>query len=339
MQPNGQSITMSLVVPVYSGAAYLPDLVREIAALRDRWEEAGVRILISEAVFALDAPVDESARVLVDLAVQYPWVRRVELSRNYGQHSATVAGILYSSGDWVVTLDEDLQHRPQQIEKLLITACAERADVVYALPRQWVHGGGYRDRLSRFTKFLIARLSGNRFVQVFNSFRLIRGDIARAASSICAQFTYFDVALTWFTQRVTHVPLLLTDDRYTTGKRSGYRLYTLIQHAKRLILTSDFHILRVTTALSALAFLVSAGYAGWIFWTKFISGQAVAVQGWPSLMMVILAFGGLAIFFLGLIVEFVHMSLLQLLGKPAFFVVNRASDDLLASEVEKISRL
>lgn len=339
MQPNGQSITLSLVVPVYSGAPYLPALVEEIAALRRRWEAAGVRILISEALFALDAPVDDSARVLAGLADQYPWVRRVELSRNYGQHSATVAGILYSSGDWVVTLDEDLQHRPQQIEELLITACAERADVVYALPRQWVHGGGYRDRLSRLTKWLIGRLSGNRFVRVFNSFRLIRGDIARAASSICAQFTYFDVALTWFTQRVAQVPLVLTDDRYTTGKRSGYRLATLIQHAKRLILTSDFHILRVTTALAAGACLGAVGYAGWIFWNKFVSGMPVPVPGWPSLMMVILAFGGVAIFFLGLIVEFVHMSLLQLLGKPAFFVVNRSSDDLLAGEVEKLSRL
>ncbi|MGE3892532.1 MAG: glycosyltransferase, partial [Steroidobacteraceae bacterium] len=139
MQPNGQSITLSLVVPVYSGAAYLADLVEEIAALRRRWEAAGVRILISEALFVLDGPVDESATVLADLAARYPWVRRVELSRNYGQHSATVAGILYSSGDWIVTLDEDLQHRPQQIEQLLIAACAERADVVYALPRQWVH--------------------------------------------------------------------------------------------------------------------------------------------------------------------------------------------------------
>lgn len=339
MQPNGQSITMSLVVPVYSGAPYLPDLVKEIAALRDRWEEAGVRIRISEALFVLDGPVDESATVLADLAARYPWVRRVELSRNYGQHSATVAGILYSSGDWIVTLDEDLQHRPQQIEQLLIAACAERADVVYALPRQWVHGGGYRDRLSRLTKFLIAVLSGNRFVRVFNSFRLIRGDIARAASSICAQFTYFDVALTWFTQRVAHVPLSLTDDRYTTGKHSGYRIATLIQHAKRLILTSNFHILRVTTALSVFAFLGSAGYAGWIFWSKFISGQEVPVQGWPSLMIVILAFGGAAIFFLGLIVELLHMGLLQLLGKPAFFVVDRSSDNLLASEVAKISRL
>jgi glycosyltransferase involved in cell wall biosynthesis len=339
MLPTGQTVTMSLVVPVYSGAQYLSHLVEEIDALRKRWEAAGVRILITETLFALDAPVDDSARVLADLATQHPWVRQVELSRNYGQHSATVAGILYSSGDWVVTLDEDLQHRPHQIETLLITACTERADVVYALPQQWVHGGGYRDRLSRLTKFLIARLSGNRFVQIFNSFRLIRGDIARAASSICAQYTYFDVALTWFTQRITRVPLTLTDDRYTTQQHSGYRLSTLIQHAKRLILTSEFRILRLTTALSALAFFASVAYGSWIIWIKFISDQAIEVEGWTSLMMVLLAFGSISLFFLGVIVEFLHTSMLQLQGKPAFFVVNRLSDDLLAGEVEKLKLL
>jgi glycosyltransferase involved in cell wall biosynthesis len=91
-----------------------------------------------------------------------------------------VAGILYSSGDWIVTLDEDLQHRPLAIETLLKRACAEKSDVVYAQPRDWVHGGGYRDLLSRLVKRLIAGLSGNHFVQSFNSFRLIRGDVARA---------------------------------------------------------------------------------------------------------------------------------------------------------------
>src|SRR5690606_38851454 len=134
---------------------------------------------------------------------------------------ATVAGILYSSGDWVVTLDEDLQHKPAKIESLLHTACSEQADVVYAQPASWVHGGGFRDRMSRWIKKLVARLSGNPFVQSFNSFRLIRGDLARAASSICAQYTYFDVALTWFTQRISRITLPMSDDRYVSGQGSG----------------------------------------------------------------------------------------------------------------------
>ena len=119
------TITFSMVVPVYSGDEYLSDLITEIAALRKRWQLTGLDFHISEAIFVLDEPIDSSRELLQNLASEHDWVRVVDLSRNYGQHSATVAGILYSSGDWVVTLDEDLQHDPLQIEQLLKTACAE----------------------------------------------------------------------------------------------------------------------------------------------------------------------------------------------------------------------
>jgi glycosyltransferase involved in cell wall biosynthesis len=337
MQQTNGIITLSIVVPVYSGEKYLAELVAEIADLKNRWERAAVDLLITEAIFVLDAPVDKSAERLVDLAQSYPWVRSVNLSRNFGQHSATVAGILYSSGDWVVTLDEDLQHRPHAIEMLLQRACAEKADVVYAQPKEWVHGGGYRDRFSRLVKKLIAGLSGNPFVLSFNSFRLIRGDVARAASGICAQSTYFDVALTWFTQRIATVSVALSDDRYKQKKGSGYRFASLVHHAMRLILTSNFRILRFTTFLSALTFILCFVYGAWVFYRRFLSDQPIAVEGWTSLMIVILAFGSVSVFMLGLIVEFLHMSMLQLQGKPTFFVVNRSLDAQLANEVGKMA--
>lgn len=333
------SITFSIVVPVYSGGDYLADLVLKIEELRSRWQNAKLDLEISEAIFVLDEPVDNSREILKSLTDQYSWVRMVDLSRNYGQHSATVAGILYSSGDWVATLDEDLQHQPIQIEALLRTACQEKADVVYASPQESVHGGGYRDKLSKMAKFMIARMSGNQFVQSFNSFRLIRGDIARAASSICAQYTYFDVALSWFTQRIATAKLNISDERYLSEKRSGYRFTTLMRHAKRLVLTSDFRILRFTNALSILAFLSSVFYGVWVIYRRFFAAQIIEVEGWASLVIVILAFGSVSIFMLGLIVEFLHMSMLQLQGKPSFFVVNRSSDTKLIHEVKKFESL
>ena len=336
MEQTNEIITLSIVVPVYSGEKYLADLVAEIAELKNRWELAAVGLLIIEAIFVLDAPMDKSAERLGSLAESHTWLRLVDLSRNFGQHSATVAGILYSSGDWVVTLDEDLQHRPLAIETLLKQACAEQADVVYAQPRDWVHGGGYRDRLARVVKKLIAGLSGNRFVQSFNSFRLIRGDVSRAASSICAQSTYFDVALTWFTQRIATVSMVMSDDRYKLRRRSGYRFSTLVHHAKRLILTSDFRILRFTTFLSTLTFTLCIGFGAWVFYRRFLADQPIAVEGWTSLMIVILAFGSISVFMLGLIVEFLHMSMLQLQGKPTFFVVNRTGDTKLAQAVKRL---
>ena len=337
MQQQNDTLTISIVVPVYSGGPFLGKLVNLIDTLRADWRNLELDLCITEAIFVLDEPIDESAETLRKLATVHSWIRLVELSRNYGQHSATIAGILYSSSDWVVTLDEDLQHQPAQIETLLKTVCSERSDIVYASPDGFVHGGGYRDRFSKLTKFMIAKLSGNQFVKSFNSFRLIRGDIARAAASIGAQYTYFDVTLTWFTERISSVKMDISDDRYKNQKRSGYRLGALIQHAKKFILTSNFRMLRVTTSFSALAFLSAIFYSGWVFYSRLFADNPVDVPGWTSLMIVILAFGSVSVFMLGLIVEFLHTSVLQLQGKPTFFVVNRSSDPILVQEVQKLN--
>ena len=335
MQQNN-SITISIVVPVYSGGPYLGELITLIGELQSHWQDLEVDLCITETIFVLDEPVDQSAELLRSLTKVHSWVRLVELSRNYGQHSATIAGILYSSGDWVVTLDEDLQHQPAHIEALLKTSCSEGSDIVYASPDGFVHGWGYRDWLSKLTKFMIAKLSGNQHVQNFNSFRLIRGDIARAAASVGAQYTYFDVTLTWFTERISSVKMNISDDRYKSQKRSGYRLGTLIQHAKKLILTSNLRMLRFTNTLSALAFLSAFVYSGWVLYSRLFAENPVDVPGWTSLMIVILAFGSVSMFMLGLIVEFLHTSTLQLQGKPTFFVVNRTSDPKLVEEVNKL---
>ena len=80
-------ITLSIVVPVYSGSAYLPDLVAEIEQLKSRWANAQVDLTLSEAILSLDAPVDDSRDLLRRLSANRPWIRQVELSRNFGQHA------------------------------------------------------------------------------------------------------------------------------------------------------------------------------------------------------------------------------------------------------------
>ncbi|MDR9366510.1 MAG: glycosyltransferase [Balneolaceae bacterium] len=95
----------------------------------------------------------------------------------------------------------------------------------------------------------LSKISGNKHVRKFNSFRLIRGNIARATAAVAINQTYFDVALTWFTNRIDTVKIPLEDSRYTKKRSSGYSLERLISHTKRLILSSDFKILRMGSLL------------------------------------------------------------------------------------------
>src|SRR5690606_1835303 len=198
-------IALSVVVPVYSGENYIKELIAEIENLRVARDIPGAPITLSELIFVNDASVDNSADIIREYSRGKSWIINLQLSRNFGQHPATVAGILHSSGDWVVTLDEDLQHPPKKIPSLLLRAVTVHADVVYGQTDTTIHESLFRDFSSKIYKKFISVITANKNIRNLSSFRLIRGSIARAASSICGHDTYFDVALLWFTDRVETV--------------------------------------------------------------------------------------------------------------------------------------
>ncbi|MEN9855628.1 MAG: hypothetical protein RLZZ157_754, partial [Pseudomonadota bacterium] len=113
------SVSLSVIVPVYSGEAYLRPLLLRLEAVRMGWREQGAPFQLNEVILVDDSAVDGSPALVDALAREYSWVVPLHLMRNFGQHPATIAGILYSSGDWVVTMDEDLQHPPEDIEAML----------------------------------------------------------------------------------------------------------------------------------------------------------------------------------------------------------------------------
>jgi glycosyltransferase involved in cell wall biosynthesis len=177
------SISVSTVTPVYCGEVYLANLVNELVALRDKWLRENAPFSLVESIFVVDGAVDNSEEILCGLKCQYSWIKVITLSRNFGQHSATVAGICHTSSDWVVTLDEDLQHKPGEIETLFKKQALAGADLVYAQPLATVHGNSWRDLSSRTVKSILAKITTTPQMKLFNSFRLIRGSIGRAAAS------------------------------------------------------------------------------------------------------------------------------------------------------------
>jgi len=131
MTDPGRSVphAVSVVIPVYQGARTLPPLLRELAPMADGFNTPlGYRARIAEVLLVHDNGPDDSAKVIRELAEKYDFVRPVWLSRNYGQHPATLAGMASSGGDWIVTMDEDGQHDPAAIGPMLDVAMTEQAD-------------------------------------------------------------------------------------------------------------------------------------------------------------------------------------------------------------------
>lgn len=322
-------LTLSAVIPVYSGALYLEKLVGELNTVRTKWQAEDAAITLSEAIFIVDEAIDSSAEVLEELASVHSWITVLHLSRNFGQHPATTAGILQTTGDWVVTLDEDMQHPPSKIEAMLHQAATNSIDIVYACPEQSVHESIYRDYSSRIYKKVMGYLAGNENIQLFNSFRLIRGSIARAASGVCGHDTYFDVALSWFSQRIGTVVMSLKDDRVIQRGKSGYNITKLFSHARRMIVSTHMKALRIGALLGAIGLISSFAYGGYVLSAGLFFNMNTGVRGWSSLMVVVLFFGGITTFMSGMLLEYIAVILLHAQGKPAFFVVDRRSDALL----------
>lgn len=322
-------ISISVVVPVYAGEAYLKRLVEEIGDVRAQWAGQHAPMSIAEVILVDDNAIDGSAALIDTLAKAHDWVVALHLSRNYGQHSATVAGISHSSGDWIVTLDEDLQHPPARIADLLRHALIHRADIVYARPSMPVHKALIRDATSRGFKLLMQWLTDNPKLQYVNSFRLIRGEIARGAAAVCMHDTYFDINLTWLTERIEAVPMPLTDERYIRTGRSGYRLSTLLAHAWRMLFSSHLKVLQLGTMLGMATVTMTILCSLVLLSVKLAYPDAVTVRGWTSLMLVICFFGGIGILMIGIALQYLSTLVLRAHGKPSYFTVDRSGDEQL----------
>lgn len=330
------SLTLSIVVPVYSGESFLPGLVERQEALRARLETTPIRHV--ESIFVCDEPIDGSAKVLTGLAATRPWMTVLHLGKNMGQHSATAAGMLHTSGDWVVTMDEDGQHEPLDVVAMLEGTVPKGLDLCYARPVSGVHSAGWRDASSRWAKRLVAFLVGDKFVPMFNSFRLIRGGVARSAGALAGYDVYLDVALRWFTNRICAVELALKDPR-GKNQRSGYTLRSLLTHLRRLLMSYHLTVLRYVM-LAGFATSAGVGLLGVaLVVEKLVSPDSVPVRGWTSMFVTIAFFGGLTLFLLGLILERLSTMLTRAQGHPAFFIVDRSRDELWKTErvTEKVS--
>lgn len=327
-------ISISIVVPVYSGVDYLRDLVSEIDVLKNTLSERSSTIRIIECIFVNDDAKDGSYELLLDLKSKHDWVYSLCLSKNFGQHPATIAGILHCSGEWIVTIDEDLQHNPHFIPRLLQQGLQKQSDIIYAQPLLNRPHSATRNLASATVKRFIAHMSGVTFAPFFNSYRLIRGNLARAAASGCSKETYYDVALSWFTERVTPIKIPMLDQRTQCGSQSGYNFQRLYSHAERLVTNADVRLMHfgakvgfigAATGLVSLLVLVVAKltFPHW----------ASDARGWASTVATILLVNGLLIFQAGLTLRFLTAVTQRLQGRPAFFEINRDDDLDLATKL------
>lgn len=312
---------VSVVIPVYQGERSIKSLVEEISAYFQPSKTVNGHVMVvSEVLLVHDCGPDRSDVVIGQLAQSYPQVKPVWLTRNFGQHAATLAGMSSATGDWILTMDEDGQHDPGDIGSLLDQALSQDLQVVYAQPVNKPPHGFLRNLTSKLSKRIGRVMMGYDAVEYFHSYRIVRGEIARSLAAYCGHGVFLDVGLLWVAGRVGRCPVKM---RAEDGRPSGYSYSRLLAHFWTMLLTAGTRPLRLITLLGFSSVAVALFIGIYALYQK-MTGN-VQVQGWASLVIVVSFFSGCILVSLGMIAEYLAVSMGIAMGKPLYVIGTRSS--------------
>jgi undecaprenyl-phosphate 4-deoxy-4-formamido-L-arabinose transferase len=210
----------SVIIPVYNGEETVEALFEKTNHF---FEHARLHF---EMIFVHDCGPDNSWEVLTNLKQKYSdTIKLIKLSRNYGQHNAIICGIENAHGDFVITMDEDLQHNPQDIKSLIAEQAKNDYDVVYGNYEMREHSF-VRNTGSWFLKKMIAKSIPNIHPD-YSAFRLIKMDIAKALVNMQNSYTFLDGYIAWIT---THCGSCTVSHAPRQGGKSAYNVKKLVRH-------------------------------------------------------------------------------------------------------------
>ena len=317
IQGQTAPLSVSVVIPVYRGEGTLPALLKELSEFTTpTLSPDGRSFRIGEVLLVWDRGPGRSHEVIRDLAKTYDWVRPVWLSRNFGQHAATLAGMTSSGGEWIVTMDEDGQQDPAYIGSMIDKAYADSAQLVYATPINPPPHGKVRNAGSRTAKWIFVKFLADQEFAEFNSYRLVLGEVGRSVAAYTGTGVYLDVALSWVVADVTTCPVMLREEGRPSGSYSYKRLFS---HFGRLVLSSGTKPL-ILVSLLGILFVILGGLASiWVLFQRFTGD--VPVTGWASMFVALMVVGGAILLSLGVIAQYIGAATNMSMGKPLYVVV------------------
>lgn len=297
-------MNISVVIPVYNGQETITPLVERLGSVLK--ERTGA----FEVILVCDGSPDDSWRVIEGLARQYGWVRGVELMRNYGQHNALLCGIRAARHEVIVTMDDDLQHPPEEIP-VLMAKLEEGYDVVFGIPKKMPHNW-WRNLTSVITKKVAGAIMGYKSINDISSYRIFRTRIRAAFENYRGPDLLLDVLLTWGTNRFGVVPV---EEMPRTVGKSNYNLIRLIKMALTLLTGYTTVPLRFASILGFAFTVFGLLVLIYVLVTYFALGS---IPGFSFLASAVIIFSGVQLFALGIIGEYLARIFERSHGRPTY---------------------
>jgi glycosyltransferase involved in cell wall biosynthesis len=299
--------TLSIIIPAYNSSGSLSILIDELTQTLPTLTEN------YEVIVVNDGSKDNTWQVLTQIVQSYPHVQAINLLRNFGQHNALLCGIQKAQYEIIVTMDDDLQHPPQEIYKLL-DKINEGYDAVYGIPQHERHGL-WRDLASQITKLVLQNAMGAQTARNVSAFRAFRAWVREAFVGYNGSYVSIDVLLTWGTTRFTAVPV-----RHEPRKIgvSNYTFRKLITHALNMMTGFSVLPLQISSLIGFAFTFFGFGVLAYVILRYVILGYSV--PGFPFLASIIAIFSGAQLFALGIMGEYLARMHFRLMDKPPFAI-------------------
>ena len=307
-------MAVSVVVPCYRSAATLPALS---ARLHDTLTSAATEF---EVVLVVDGGDLATWAAAADLERDSPHVRALRLSRNFGQHNALIAGVRAARNDVIVTMDDDLQHRPEEIPALL-AALTDDVDLVYGVAAREEHGVA-RSLASRMAKATLERLMGIAGARRLSAFRAFRTFLRNGFTQLNGPHACLDVALSWGTSNIASVTVPM-DER--THGRSNYTVRMLVRHTLNMVFGYSTAPLRLVTYLGFLVGFLGLALLTWTLYLYFSGGTTVA--GFTTVASMVALFSAAQMIAIGVLGEYLGRIHAGGLGLPTYVIRPPARPD------------
>lgn len=298
----------SIVIPVYKSESILPELLKQLNAELGRLGLGDE----SELILVNDASPDSSWEVLTSLTSLHKNLRAINLAKNFGQHNAIMAGLRIASGEFVVLMDDDLQHSPSYIGELI--AALKQDDVCFVRYEKRQHAG-WKVAGSNFNNLLASHLVEKPKDLYLSSFKAFRKHILEAVTQYEGPYPYIDGLILRSTNRIKVINAI-HHDRF-----AGEGNYNLKRSASLLMkMATGFSVKPLRLAIMIGVGLGLLSFLTLIFVVIEKISNPSLQPGWTSIVAIILGVSGVQLLFLGLIGEYIGRLYLSTNRKPQYVV-------------------
>ncbi|MCD7867807.1 MAG: glycosyltransferase family 2 protein [Clostridiales bacterium] len=307
----------SVVVPVFNSEHMLRELYTRIRKVFEEEIREDFELILVD-----DNSKDDSFSVMKALRKEDPRVKIIQMARNFGQHPALLCGFSYAKGDFIITMDDDLQHPPEEIPRLINTI-KQRDDVDVIIAKYENRKHGLIRRIgTRLSVYATSKMLGKDPDLEITSFRLMRRFIVEAILQTNTHAPQIGNLLVLTSGRIINVPV--RHDARAYGK-SGYSFRRLVRDLLFDITSHTDFPLMVVRRIGTLSFLFSIILSFYYLFRYFAFG--VSVEGFTTLVLLQLAFGGLILLSLGIIGTYLMNILNESKKMPHYVVRQKDVDD------------